>query len=123
MYTAIPIADATAIVVPSPDNSEFSIAVVLPSITSAQLQPSVSPTLQFRLICGLDTLENNTTLSCKVYQHYHIVNKLPYMMNTCIAHDVFANDLYTEMFSVLLLSDGYGKFHIFYRTDDDTICI
>ncbi|XP_050693737.1 uncharacterized protein LOC126984229 isoform X3 [Eriocheir sinensis] len=66
MHTTTPIADATAIVVPSPDSSKISLAVVLPTITSAQFPARVSPTQHFQLVCGLDTLEDHTTLSCKL---------------------------------------------------------
>lgn len=108
MHTTTPIANATVIVVPSPDSSKISLAVVLPSITSAQFPAIVSPAQQFQLVCGLDTLEDHTTLSCKVYQHYHNIINICFMMDS-ISKSSFLQITFHKNIFISALSHGSGN--------------
>lgn len=101
MSTAVPVVDATAIVVPSPDSSQVSIMVVLPttSMTSVQLPDTTSLTQEFRLICGLDTLESHMTLSCKVYQHdTSSINLISRLHCFCVFENKFYRNILIWLF-------------------------
>lgn len=105
MSTTVPVIDTTAIVVPSPDSSQVSIMLLLPTMTSVQLRDTSSLTQEFRLICGLDTLESHMTLSCKVNQHDTISINL---ISRSYCFSIFENKFYRNIL-MFVFSHVAGK--------------